>query len=568
MSDGTAADGRAGDILVVDDTTVNLKLLSSVLSDRGYHVRAASSGARALASAKAKVPDLVLLDVNMPEMDGYEVCRRLKSDPDTMEAAVLFLSAMNDTEDKVRGFEAGGVDYITKPFQREELLARVETHLFMRHLQRDMLREMDERRKAETILQQSLALIDRVGFAAVSNLDARALITSTVESLRSTFDWYAVAIVLVDRKAGVLRLEAASRRGTAPGETFQPMFEQPLDPPVGLVGGAAASGELVLANDVSIHPRYKNTEALPDTKSEVAIPLVFSGAVLGVLDIESDQQDAFSPGLLPTLRTLASLLAVALRNAQLFDETKAAWEVAEDSARLKSEFLASVSHELRTPLNAIINFAILLEMDSGTGLSPGQADLVSRMEDNGRRLLSLIDEILDFDKLDTRSAEPVLEPVDLGELVPGAMASAGVMAGTKPVELRSMVSESLPPVRADRRMIRQVLLALLSNAVKFTEKGYVILRAILSDDGSMLTVCVTDTGKGMSAEVASRVFDGFVQAEGGLARTAGGLGLGLSISRRIVEAHGGSLWVESEPGMGSSFYFTLPVAKRAEQPAS
>lgn len=130
--------GHQGDILIVDDTPQNLRLLSQMLTKQGYQIRAALNGPRALAAVQATPPDLILLDIMMPEMDGYEVCKRLKADEHTCNIPILFISALNETEDKVKGFAAGALDYITKPFQLEEVLARVETHLELNRLQREI----------------------------------------------------------------------------------------------------------------------------------------------------------------------------------------------------------------------------------------------------------------------------------------------------------------------------------------------------------------------------------------------------------------------------------------------
>ncbi len=158
-----------GDVLIVDDTIANLRLLSRILTDHGYKVRAASDGEHALDAARTIPPDLILLDINMPEMDGYEVCHQLKADPLTADIAILFLSALDETEDKVKGFTAGAVDYVTKPFQFEELLARVETHLALRRLQKSLQQEITEHQRTEEALQQSNARLTRL----VNDLEAR-----------------------------------------------------------------------------------------------------------------------------------------------------------------------------------------------------------------------------------------------------------------------------------------------------------------------------------------------------------------------------------------------------------
>ena len=142
-------------ILLVDDTPANLRLLSQMLSEQGFAVRAVTSGSRALASAQATPPDLILLDIRMPGMDGYEVCKRLKAEKRTSDIPIIFISALDETQDKVRAFALGGVDYVTKPFQYEEVLARVDTHLFLRRLQKEL-------QEANGRMERELALAGRI----------------------------------------------------------------------------------------------------------------------------------------------------------------------------------------------------------------------------------------------------------------------------------------------------------------------------------------------------------------------------------------------------------------------
>jgi signal transduction histidine kinase/CheY-like chemotaxis protein/HAMP domain-containing protein len=315
---------------------------------------------------------------------------------------------------------------------------------------------------------------------------------------------------------------------------------------------------IVLA-DVTTEPRWNGGDKTPGSdpiRAWMGIPLIATGQVIGMLTIDSQQPGKYSQTDLPLVTAFANQVAIALENASLFESAQTARAQAEEADRLKSRFLANMSHELRTPLNSVINFAYLLTMGTEGPLQPGQEDLLNRIGDAGRHLLGLINDILDLAKIEAGRLELFFEEVDLHELINGVLSTAAGLLHDKPIELRREVPGDLPLVRADRTRVRQVLLNLLSNAAKFTDHGYITLRA--SADEEWVTLSVEDTGIGMAPEDIPKAFSEFTQLDSELTRQAGGTGLGLPISKRFVEMHGGQIWVESQPEVGSTFYFTLP----------
>jgi signal transduction histidine kinase/ActR/RegA family two-component response regulator len=236
-------------------------------------------------------------------------------------------------------------------------------------------------------------------------------------------------------------------------------------------------------------------------------------------------------------------------------------EELERGSQLKSDFLASMSHELRTPLNAVIGFAELLRAGTTDPLTPAQAEHVGNIVDAGQSLLSLINDILDLSKIEAGRMDIVPTRIDLAGPIAQAEALVSHAARGKGLELRSNVREGDLVVFADRDRVRQIAINLLSNAVKFTpEGGRVVVEAAV--EGGFAVVRVTDTGIGIAPERAVLLFQPFVQLEGGYARRFPGTGLGLSISKRLVEMMGGAIGFSSQPGSGSTFYFTLPLAER------
>jgi signal transduction histidine kinase len=246
--------------------------------------------------------------------------------------------------------------------------------------------------------------------------------------------------------------------------------------------------------------------------------------------------------------------------------------VAEYANHMKSQFVANMSHELRTPLNAIIGFSYILRQELKGPLAPEQHDYIGRIYDSGNYLLKLLNDILDNAKLEAGRIELQCEPTQIEPLLHDAEMTASSLALGKPIELRSDVASDLPLVYVDRMRVAQVLLNLLSNAIKFTERGSITLRAYAEERSnvqtfersnaqpSFVTVEVEDTGVGIAEEHLGMIFEEFRQADESLSRRYGGTGLGLPISRRLVELHGGDLVVASRLGSGSAFRFTLPVA--------
>ncbi len=233
-------------------------------------------------------------------------------------------------------------------------------------------------------------------------------------------------------------------------------------------------------------------------------------------------------------------------------------ESAEEANRLKTQFVANMSHELRTPLNAIINFTrIVMEGYAGGEVNEEQRAYLEYVRFAGEHLLGLINDILDLAKIEAGRVEIYPEPLDLGPIFKGVMSTAVGLTRDKGLSLKEDVADDLPKVYADSKRVRQILLNLLSNAAKFTESGGIVLHADVDDQ--VVRVAVEDTGIGISPEDHDKVFEEFRQVDQKYARSAEGTGLGIPISKMLVEMHGGRMWLESEVGGGSTFYITLPV---------
>ena len=322
-----------------------------------------------------------------------------------------------------------------------------------------------------------------------------------------------------------------------------------LDAENSLIAQAARTRTLAAKND-PVPP-----DAIPSPiQAELAIPMLAKNELLGVLDVQSDH---FSTEEINVLTTLAEQIAIAVRNANLFAAAQAAQREAEEANRVKSRFLANMSHELRTPLNSILNFAELVADGDLGPVNTGQTDALNEVVNNGDHLLSLINDILDLTKIEVHMMELFIQDVELNPMLDSVLSTARVLVKDKPeITIKTDIEPNLPMIKGDKRRIRQVLLNLLNNAVKFTTEGTISIIARRQD--SQIYLAVRDTGSGIALEDQELVFESFRQTNQGLI-AGSGAGLGLAISKNLVESHGGTMHLESVVGQGSTFSFMLPV---------
>ncbi|MBI5566150.1 MAG: PAS domain S-box protein [Chloroflexi bacterium] len=366
----------------------------------------------------------------------------------------------------------------------------------------------------------------------------------------------------------------------------------------GIVGWVAKHGQRLLANDVQAEPRYVNAygEALP-TRSELAVPIVIVGEVWGVLDAQSPQLNAFDDNDVLVTETLADQIAVALENARLYEaaqheiaerrqveellhelnatlEQRVADRTAELQAanaalaaanarlteldRLKDEFLSRISHELRTPLTGILIALELLE----TSKPEKRERHMQRLKHSADRLHAMIEDILMFSQLNRYTDPATLQPIALNPWLESRLATWQALSADRGLVLRPNLARDVPPVRADSALVMQALSRVVTNAINYTSTGSVTISTVRCDaDGhAWATVSVTDTGPGITPEDLPHIFERFYRGSAAADYKTSGAGIGLSISREIVERLGGRLTVETELGVGSTFTLWLPVA--------
>ena len=568
-------------ILVVDDEERNRKLMEALLVPQGYLTVMAEDGQAAIAAVEQHHPDLVLLDVMMPGMDGFEVCRRLKERKEYLP--VLMITSLNDRESRLKGIESGADDFLSKPVDRDELRLKVRNFLSMKELYDRLdtsyraLKESERQRENLTafivhdlksplsgvlgyltLLSESPTMdegdAEDVGMALQSvdrvlditrQAKAEAAVQASERKFRKIFDTSPEAIVVLDNKGTILEMNdrifdwLGYRAEDCLGKNF---LDLPFFPEKSKTAAAEAFARRIQGDQITPYDLDFITKSGEKRVGRIlGTPMTDeTGAVTGSLIVVSDITDR-----------------------KRYEEAMIAAKVeAESASRAKSDFLSSMSHELRTPLNAIIGFSEVLQEQYFGELNEKQDDYVNDILTSSRHLLELINDILDLSKVEAGKMELEPAPVGLKGLLEGSLVMIKEKAHRHGIKLSSIIPEDMTDLvfTADERKLQQVMYNLLSNAAKFTPDGGSITVETQRSKAE-ITVSVTDTGIGLSPDTRERVFDSFYQVSGGLADKTAGTGLGLPLSRMFVELHGGRLWVESEgEGHGCRFSFTLPLS--------
>ncbi len=418
--------------------------------------------------------------------------------------------------------------------------------------------ELQARTRDLTRSVEQLTALGEVSRALSSTLDLDAVLSTIVARARQLAGTDACTVHEYDEQAEEFHLRATHNLNE---EVVVALRRAPVRKGEGAAGRMAVTREPVHIADITeadaYHGPLRDVLLRSGARAVLTIPLLREDHLIGGLTVTRKTPGEFPPETIELLKTFATQSALAIQNARLFREIEDKSRQLEVASRHKSQFLANMSHELRTPLNAILGYTELIADNIYGEVPERMREVLERVDKSGRHLLGLINDVLDLSKIEAGQLMLALTDYSLADVVQSVAASVGSLAAEKKLELAITVDPDLPLGRGDSRRLTQVLLNLVGNALKFTEAGRVAVEA--RREGESFLVSVTDTGPGIAPGDQERVFEEFQQVRSSKAGTKGGTGLGLAIARRIVQMHGGRLWLDSTLGQGSTFSFTVPV---------
>ncbi|RLC89181.1 MAG: hypothetical protein DRI79_07410 [Chloroflexi bacterium] len=535
-------------ILIVEDDVEMLELLQNILALVRCQVHIARSGEEALTflqreAAAGREVDLILLDIMMPEMDGYEMIARVKADPALRNTSIIMTTALNSVSDKTLGLGLGADDYITKPFDPRELLARIDAVMRIRRSEQALRRRNRE-----------LAALIEINRMVTSSLDLDEVLEATMRGIREILQVEAGSLVLLDEETGrlVFRKTLSPEQGWVTGRTIRPGE--------GIVGYVVQSGEPKLVNNVERDPHFLaevDEETGFTSRAILCVPLTIRNRVIGAIEVINKLDGAFTEQDLELLQAMAASVAVAVDNANLYSElADFAKELERSQAQLVQaekmaaigRLAASIAHEINNPLQAIHNS---LHLSLREGLEDDKRlQYLSMAQAEVQRLIEIVQRMLDF----YRPSRGGAVPTDVNSIVENVLTLAHKRLQYGGVRVLTHLAPDLPPVPVVPDQITQVFLNIVINAIEAMPSGGDLrLETLLSGDGEWVLTSFQDTGQGMSPEQITNLFEPFYTTK------PTGTGLGLAISYGIIERHGGAIEVSSRPGQGATFVVKLPV---------
>jgi len=539
-------------VLIVEDDPEMLGLIQAMLHQANSVAEAvlvAYSGEEALEVLRREqgaghAVDLVLLDIMMPRMDGYEVIARVKADPNLRHTSFIVTTALDSVSSKTLGLGIGADDYLTKPFDPRELLARIDAVMRIRRSEQALRRR-----------NQELAALVEINRVVTSSLELDEVLEATMEGIREIMQVEAGSLVLLDEETG----ELIYRKALSPAPGW--IEGQPVQPNRGLVEHVIASGEAKLVNDVERDRHFSGQlgQAMEGIVPEaiLCVPLTIRDTSIGAIELVNKLDGVFDEQDLDLLTAMAASVAVAVENANLYTElADFAAELERSQAKLVQaekmaaigRLAASLAHEVNNPLQAIHN-SLHLSMHEGLAQQRRQQYL-GMAQSEVERLIEIVQRMLDF----YRPSRGGLKSADLNRVVDNVLALAHKRFQHGDIQVHSDLAADLPNIPIVPDQISQVLLNLVINAVEaLPDGGDLWLKTELSDQGDEVLLSVRDNGLGMPPEQMNSLFEPFYTTK------SEGTGLGLAISYGIVERHGGTMEVSSQLGQGTRFVVRLPV---------
>ena len=539
---------RGPRILIADDDPKMVDLIREVLEFGEYDVLQTNSGEHALEMLRQEASDgtpvdVLILDIRMPGIDGYQVIARVKEDPLLATTSILVTTALTSVSDKTLGLEMGADDYLTKPFDPRELLARVQVINRMRRTERALRQRNRE-----------LAALNETSRTVTSSLDLDEVLAAAMQGVREILQVEVGSLILVDEELGelVFRKTLSPQQSWVTGRSFRPGE--------GIVGHVVATGTPHLVDDVSQDPFFlPRVDAITglEARAILCVPLFVRDRTVGAIEVINKPSGAFTEADLDLLQTIAGAVAVAVENAQLYTElADFAHELERSQAQLVQaekmaaigRMAASLAHEINNPLQAIHNTLHLSALPQ-LPEEKRQGYLSMAQEEVGQ-LIEIVQRMLDF----YRPSRGGIVPANINRVLRNALAIADKQIQHSRIHVHTRLAQDLPEIPMVPDQLMQVFLNILINAVDASpEGGDLHLGTLLTEDGEWILVAFRDSGPGLTPEQISHAFEPFYTTK------PEGTGLGLAISYGIVEQHGGTIEVSSQAGHGATFIVRLPV---------